>query len=125
MRNPKIDHAERQLHEALESITVPSNMVCFGVPKVEWGSRDNILKALRAIVEAGGNPFDDKEFKSYFNFLTSFLETFRYKEGAPEYNEYIEKQKFVRTVVRICGGEYQKDGTIKYVRNPRSKPNTD
>jgi hypothetical protein len=111
--NAKINHATEKLHDAIDALGPPRNITYVGTQEIRWGSYDNVLDALRELVRAGGRPFEDETFTRFFNFLLSPMRVFRYKTNPPE-NE--ELKTFVKTAVRICGGEIKPDGAISLVR---------
>lgn len=69
-----------------------------------------ILKRVREIVSAGGSPFDDPDFSTFFRFEVSREKAIRYLGKAPQHVE--SSRKFIRAVVRICGGTVGPDGAI-------------
>ena len=111
--NAKINHATKKLHDAIDALGTPRNITYVGTQEIRCGSYDNVLSALRELVRAGGRPFEDEAFKRFFNFLLSPMKVRRYKTNPPE-NE--ELQRFVKTAVRICGGEFKADGGISLAR---------
>lgn len=112
----RINHATYKLHEALSALGPPPNIDYVGSQEIRWGSYDEVLRALRELVKAGGRPFEDEEFKRFFNFLMAPMRIFRFKVESPENERVMEQQRFVKTALRICGGELKPDGSISLVR---------
>lgn len=110
----KINHATKELHDAMDALGPPPNIIYVGSQEIRGGSYDKVLSALRGLVEAGGKPFEDEEFKRFFNFLAS-PGVFRFKGKSPESERVLEQQRFVKTALRICGGEVKPDGSISLV----------
>jgi hypothetical protein len=110
----KIERATKKLHDAMDALGPPTNITYVGSEKIRWGGYNKVLSAVRELAIAGGNPFDDEHFKRFFNLLVEPRSVFRFTETSPE--NVLEQQKFMKTVLRICGGEIKPNGTISLIR---------
>jgi hypothetical protein len=116
----RITHAIKRLHVALDDL-VPSNIIYLGAEKIRWGSYDSVLRALRELVQAGGEPSEDERFKDFLQIQVCLLGIPRFEEEGPEGPEDLEHRKFVKTALRICGVEWKPDGTLSLVRLARQE----
>jgi hypothetical protein len=114
--SPKINRATKKLHDAIDALGPPPNIIYAGIEEIQWGSYEKVLSALRELVEAGGKPFQDEGFKRFFNLLVRRMGTPRFEEERPDNEKDSERQTFVKTALRICGGEFKPDGTTNLVR---------
>jgi hypothetical protein len=119
-RNVRITHAIDRLHIALDELA-PPNIIYSGPKKIRWGSYDNVLRALREVVQSGGEPSEDERFKDFMQLQVRLLGTPRFEEEGPEGPEDLEHRKFVKTALRLCGVEWKPDGTLSLVRFARKK----
>jgi hypothetical protein len=115
----RVTAALEKLHKAMDSPGPPAHVAYTSyvtrVP-IERSGYKGILKALREFVQAGGKPFEDEEFRRFFEsvlFRTGLVHyNDGYSEDALEFKSHSEQQDFVKTVVRICGGKWEPDGAI-------------
>lgn len=102
---------------------------------------NRILRALRDLVSAGGKPFEVGRFTAFFQEIVKIANSpaqeipanLRPLISDAEKNErakYLDPrehaEEFVRTAVRICGGEWRPDGTVNLValsKGPGKRPN--
>ena len=111
----RINVATRKLHDAIDALGPPPNIIYAGIEEIQWGSYDEVLSALRELVEAGGKPFQDERFERFFNLLVRLMGTPRFEVEDPENERDSERQKFVKTALRICGAKFKSDGSISLV----------
>lgn len=110
----EIERATKKLHDAMAALGPPPNITYVGIQEVRWGSYDKVLSALRELVRVGGKPFGDDGFRQFFNLLAAPMRIFQYTDKAPE--NVLERQKFMKTALRICGVEFKPDGSISLMR---------
>jgi hypothetical protein len=115
-RRPKINHATKKLHDAIDALGPPPNIIYTGIEEIQWGSYDEVLSALRELAKAGGKPFKDERFKRFFNLLVRLISTPRFEEDRPDNERDSERKRFVKTALRICGADFKSDGSIDLVR---------
>jgi len=119
-RNARISRAIERLHVALDELA-PPNIIYSGPGKIQWGSQDNVLRALREVVQSGGEPSEDERFKDFLQLQVRLLGTPRFEEEGPEGPEDLEHRKFVKTALRLFGVEWNPDGTLSLLRLARKK----
>ena len=114
--NAKINHAIKKLHDAIDALGPPPNIIYAGIEEIQPGSYEDVLSALRKLVEAGGKPFEDERFERFFNLSARLMGIPRFEEERTDNERDSERQKFVKTALRICGAEFKPDGSIGLVR---------
>ena len=75
-----------------------------------------MLRALREVVRACGEPSEDERFRSFLQLQVRFVGSPRFEEEGPEDENDLEHRKFVKTALRVCGVEWKPDGSLSLVR---------
>ena len=114
----KLELALKELHDAIDSIDRPRGVLVQqpdGTFQRLGGRYYYVLRALRKFTRLDGKPLQNTKFLEFFQ-RQLFRTTLNILDNKPEVAAALQEdegEKFVRTVLRLCGGEVFPDGTMR------------